>query len=126
MEHKFNIGDIICKKDDRSCRIQISEIDEFFYYASSFNGLIQIVDNDWELASEDEFENAVSETLTDGQPQRVYTTEQIRDIAHRFYELGRNSRGCSKKVMDCIFTLCGDITMIESHISELRKRLENQ
>lgn len=52
VEPKFNIGDTIWKKTDHSNRITILSIDEYFYYANSYNILIEIADKEWELVEQ--------------------------------------------------------------------------
>ena len=49
---RFKAGDTIWKKTDHSNKITISSVDKYFYYACSYNVLIDIADKEWELVEQ--------------------------------------------------------------------------
>ena len=88
--HKFNIGDTIRKKSDHSNCITISQIDEYFYYANSYNIIIDIADKEWELVDEspsNDLENEIHKYIdipdNQGNPE---LREELSRCAYHFAE----------------------------------------
>ena len=71
-EPSFKVGDIIVKKDDRTNRVQISDIDGNYYYAGNYTILIGLQDA-WELEEpvNEDFETAAREASIDYQMARL-------------------------------------------------------
>jgi hypothetical protein len=132
MQHKFNIGDIISYKEDKSVSFQISRIDDLFYYDNAgINISIEIADKYWEsIEEEDILEQSILEilpkpTIPSLPSQGMYTDDQIRDIAHRFYQLGKESKGCSQKVINCVYDLYKCLKEAQETIDRLIELVNN-